>query len=243
MVSRRGRREAGAGSRALPGPRGSWGVVTREGELQPPPAQLSHERFCGEVGGGRCWCRGPWGEAVGGSGEGARGGNRQARGSRAGVAGVKVSATARPGWGHPVSRTPRSSAQPGGRAAKFGLRCIGGGAAGKVGRAWVCPGCRVGFGAGRVKGRSNPQLGWRARSCPPAFRRVAGVTFPDRAGWVWGLVRLIQWKVEKNLQKSWITPAGRRGGSCPHCRSRSLLRRHSAGGSSFLSLAPNKIGF
>lgn len=51
MVSRRGRREAGAGSQALPGPRGSWGVVTREGELQPPPAQLSHERFCGEVGG------------------------------------------------------------------------------------------------------------------------------------------------------------------------------------------------
>lgn len=51
MVSRRGRREAGAGSRALPGPRGSWGVVTREGELQPPPAQVSCERFCGEGGG------------------------------------------------------------------------------------------------------------------------------------------------------------------------------------------------
>ena len=47
MVSRRGRREAGAESRALPGPRGSWGVVTREGELQPPPAQVSRERFCG----------------------------------------------------------------------------------------------------------------------------------------------------------------------------------------------------
>ena len=53
MVSRRGRREAGAGSRAFPGPRGSWGVVTREGELQPPPAQVSRERFCGE--GGWCW--------------------------------------------------------------------------------------------------------------------------------------------------------------------------------------------
>lgn len=60
MVSRRRRREAGAGSRALPGPRGSWGVVTREGELQPPPAQVSRERFCGEVVGG-CCCRGPGG--------------------------------------------------------------------------------------------------------------------------------------------------------------------------------------
>lgn len=61
MVSRRRRREAEAGSRALPGPRGSWGVVTPEGELQPPPAQVSRERFCGEVVVGGCWCRGPGG--------------------------------------------------------------------------------------------------------------------------------------------------------------------------------------
>ena len=184
MVSRRGRREAGAESRALPGPRGSWGVVTREGELQPPPAQVSRERFCGE--GGWCWCRGPGGEAVGGSGEGARGGNRQARGSRAGGGGCW-----REGQSHRPSRVgtpsvPDTSLLCAARWASCKVWAavrIGEGAAGKVGTAWVCPECRVGFGAGRVNGRSNPQLGWRALSCPPTLRRVAGVTFADRAGW------------------------------------------------------------
>lgn len=168
MVSRRGRREAGAGSRAHPGPRGSWGVVTREGELQPPPAQVSCERFCGE--GGWCWCRGPGGEAVGGLGEGARGGNRQARGSRAGVAGVKVSATARPGWGHPVSRTPRSSAQPGGRAAKFGLRCaLEWGRPGKLAQLGFAPSTEWALGREGLTGGQTLNLGGAPGAVPLPF--------------------------------------------------------------------------
>ena len=92
------------------------------------------------------------------------------RGLGAGVAGVKVSATARPGWGHPVSRTPRCSAQPGGRAAKFGLRCaLEGGRPGKLAQLGFAPSAEWALGREGLTGGQTLNLGGAPGAVPLPF--------------------------------------------------------------------------
>lgn len=108
---------------------------------------------------------------------------------------MKVSAIACPGWGRRrCGPTVRSAARPGGRTAKFRLFCADQGATGKLAAAFAREKgvLATAFGQEELsRGPCQRQLRWCGGSYPPVLQRVAGVTFPNRTGWGWGLSRLI----------------------------------------------------
>lgn len=67
-----------------------------------------------------------------------------------------------------MSWTPRSSAQPGGRAAKFGLWCaLEGGRPGKLAELGFAPGAEWALGREGLKGGQTLNLGGALGAVPP----------------------------------------------------------------------------
>ena len=60
---------------------------------------------------------------------------------------------------------------------------IGGGRPGKLAELGFAPGAEWALGREGLKGGQTLNLGGALGAVPPALRRVAGATFPGRAGW------------------------------------------------------------